>query len=573
MKYLLNSVLAVLLAGLLIFGCSGGESSDLLGTDDRVEADIQDSDDNGSATVQMGAMIDGDFIEGRLALSLPDGETLATGGSVTVSVIIRDSNGDPYTEEVDIHFTTEFARSEEAIIDSVVTTDTGSATVTYQATGGDGVDTITATADIGQETLSATATISVAGAIAGSIDFISATPDTIALKGTGGPARSEISVLVFMVVDEYGDPVEGETVELRLSTDVGGLSLSNSSAVSNSEGLVQTTVNAGNVSTHVRVHATIADSFPLITVVSDELLVSTGLPDQNSISLAIETLNPEAWHYNNVEVPIIFQAADHFNNFVPDGTVVYFTTEGGSIDDSGIIIDGVCEVDDTDDREVIWRSGNPRPDNARVTVLAHCIGEESFVDYNGNGFFDEEDLFDSATDMGEPFRDENESGDYDYGEPFWDFDNNWEFSPANGIYNGSLCSEAAEASGLCTKELVYVQRSGRLIMSGSFAENISFSPGSVDLREGSSQTVSVSISDLNNNPMPMGTEMEFTTTNGSIVGSSSFTAPNTNRSGPLVYQVLLEPSENDRTSGSLKVKVTTPRGNITTGSVGVIDDN
>lgn len=401
--------------------------------------------------------------------------------------------------------------------------------------------------------------------IGASIDFISATPETIALKGTGGPPRSETSVLVFKVVDEYGDPLEGETVEFELSTEVGGLSLSDSSAVSGSEGLVQTTVNAGNVSTHVRVHATITDSYPLITVVSDELLVSTGLPDQNSISLGIETFNPEAWYYNNVEVPVIFQAADHFNNFVPDGTVVYFTTEGGSIDDSGTTTDGVCEV--------TWRSGNPRPDDGGVTILAFCIGEESFVDYNGNGFFDEEDLFDLATDMGEPFRDENDSGDYDYGEPFWDFDNNWEFTPANGIYNGSLCSDAAEVAGLCTKELVYVQKSGRLIMSGSFALNISFSPDPIDLRGGRSETVSVTIGDFNNNPMPMGTKIEFTTTNGNIVGNSSFTVPNTNGFGPLVYQVLLEPSENDRTSGLLQVTVTTPLENITTGYVEVIDDN
>ncbi|MCK5507173.1 MAG: Ig-like domain-containing protein [Desulfobacterales bacterium] len=569
MKYLLNIALVVLLGSLLLLGCSssGDESSGILSPDDGENSNISGSDENGLATMQMGAIIDKTFVDGQLALSLPDGETLATGGSVTVNVIIRDCNGDPYTEEVDINFTTKFVRSEEAIIDNVVTTDTGSATVIYQATGGHGVDTITATADIGQKTLSATAMISVAGPIAGSIDFISATPETIAFKGTGGPARSETSVLVFMVVDEYGDPVEGETVEFKLSTDVGGLALSNSSAVSDSEGLVQTTVNAGNVPTHIRVHATIADSDPLITVVSDELLVSTGLPDQNSISLSAETLNPEAWHYNNVEVPIIFQAADHFNNFVPDGTIVYFTTEGGSIDDSCTIIDGVCEV--------TWRSGDPRPDDGGVTILAFCIGEESFVDRNGNGFFDEEDLFDLATDMGEVFRDDNDSGDYDYGEPFWDFDNNREFtSSGNGIYNGTLCSDAAKASGLCTRELVYVQKSMRLIMSGSFAVNISFSPGSVDLRGGSSHTVFISISELNNNPMPMGTEIEFTTTNGNIVGNSSFTVPNTNQlDQPLVYQVLLEPSEDDRTSGQLQVTVTTPFGNVTTESIGVIDDN
>ena len=401
---------------------------------------------------------------------------------------------------------------------------------------------------------------------AGSINFISATPQTIALKGTGGPARSETSIVVFMVVDEYGDPAPDQTVEFELSTAIGGLSLSNSSAVSNSEGMAQTTVNAGNVSTHVRIHAALAHSDPLITVVSDELLVSTGLPDQNSMTLGAETFNPEAWHYVNVEVPIVLQAGDHFNNYVPDGTVIYFTTEGGSIDDSSTTTDGDCEV--------MWRTGKPRPDDGGVTILAFCIGEESFADYNGNGFFDKEDSFDLATDLAEPFRDDNDSGDYDYGEPWWDYNNNGEFNGVpNGIYNGTLCSDTAEALGLCTTELVYVQRSIRLVMSGSFAENIIFSPDPVDLRGGTSQTVSVSVGDLNNNPMPMGTEIEFTTTNGELVGDTSFIVPNNSRLEPLVYHVLLAPSEDDRTSGTLQIKVTTPKENISTGYVEVLDDS
>ena len=400
---------------------------------------------------------------------------------------------------------------------------------------------------------------------AGSINFISATPQTIALKGTGGPARSETSIVVFMVVDEYGDPDPGQTVEFNLSTAIGGLSLSNSSSVSNSEGMAQTTVNAGNVSTHVRIHAALAHSDPLITVVSDGLLVSTGLPDQNSMTLGAETFNPEAWHYVNVEVPIVLQAGDHFNNYVPDGTVIYFTTEGGSIDDSSTTTDGDCEV--------MWRTGKPRPDDGGVTILAFCIGEESFTDYNGNGFYDEEDWFDLATDQAEAFRDDNDSGDYDYGEPFWDYNDDGEFTYANGIYNGTLCSDTAEALGLCTTELVYVQRSIRLVMSGSFAENIIFSPDPVDLRGGTSQTVSVSVGDLNNNPMPMGTEIEFTTTNGELVGDTSFIVPNNSRLEPLVYHVLLAPSEDDRTSGTLQIKVTTPKENISTGYVEVLDDS
>jgi hypothetical protein len=402
---------------------------------------------------------------------------------------------------------------------------------------------------------------------ASSIDFISACPQTIALKGTGGPARSETSVLVFMAVDKYGNPVPNQIINFELSTEIGGLSLSNESAVSNSEGLVRVTVNAGNVSTHVRVHAAL-DSNPLITVVSDELAVSTGLPDQNSISLSAEVLNPEAWNYNNVQVPILFQAADLFNNFVPDGTVVYFTTGGGSIIASSTIKDGVCEV--------TWRSGNPRPDDGLFSILAFCIGEESFTDVNGNGLFDGEDWFDADTDLAEPFRDDNHNGIYDYGEWFWDYNYNGEFDEeTNGIYNGTLCSEDADGLGLCTRELVYVQASVSLIMSGSFA-NITFNPNYVDLKGGNSQTVLISIADLNNNPMPYNTAINVKVTNGKFnddTQSKGFNVGNTNRPGPIEFPVTLMPTEDDGTSGILQVEVTTPFGNVSTASINVEDDN
>jgi hypothetical protein len=178
-----------------------------------------------------------------------------------------------------------------------------------------------------------------------SINFISATPQTIALKGTGGPPRSETSVLVFRVIDQYGNSVPNQIVNFNLSTEVGGLSLSNPNDVSDSEGRVQVTVNAGNMSTHVRVHA-ILDSNPLIRVVSDELVVSTGLPDQDSITLFSKfvEIKIDEWGYGKAELDIVFQAADHFNNCVSDGTVVYFTTEGGSIESSATTEKGGCKV-------------------------------------------------------------------------------------------------------------------------------------------------------------------------------------------------------------------------------------
>jgi len=73
------------------------------------------------------------------------------------------------------------------------------------------------------------------------------------------------------------------------------------------------TVNAGNVSTHVRVHASLDDD-PSIRVVSDELVVSTGLPDQNSITLFSKfvEIKIDEWGYGKAELDIVFQAADHF---------------------------------------------------------------------------------------------------------------------------------------------------------------------------------------------------------------------------------------------------------------------
>ncbi|MGA1839202.1 MAG: hypothetical protein ACMUIU_01135 [bacterium] len=404
---------------------------------------------------------------------------------------------------------------------------------------------------------------------ASGIDFVSATPQTIALKGTGGPARSETSVVVFKAVDEYGSPVLNQAVNFTLSTEIGGLSLSSSSAISNTEGLVQVTVKAGNIPTHVRVRATLADN-PSITIVSDELAVGTGLPDQNSISISAETLNPEAWNYNNVEVPIIFQAADLFNNFVPDGTVVYFTTEGGSIIASSTIKEGVCEVQ--------WRSGNPKPVNGRFTILAFCIGEESFTDVNGNGIFDELDWFDNDTDLAEPFRDDNENGVYDFGEEYWDYDDNGNFDGVpNGIYNGTLCSDEAEELGLCTKELVYVQEDITLVMSSSFAV-ITFDPASVNLIGKNSQTVTVTIVDINNNPMPCSTEITVKTTNGVFADDSQskdFKVPNTNQGGPgaTEFSVTLLPSEDGKTFGILQVEVTTPFEHVSAKSITVVDEN
>ena len=582
MKCKVMNVLAVLFCLVFIVACGGGGSSNFsdgdstpTNTSDDPTSDADDTPtDPGDVTVQLGSMVEGVFTEGKLVLGLEDGQELAAEASTTVTVTLVTADGELYTEPVDVYFTSDFATDGDVVLTDMVTSENGVAVATYRAKGGEGKDTITAMATLNGVELTATVTIDVDGADVGSIDFISATPEFIALKGTGGPPRSETSVLVFKVVDIFGKGVPNQTINFELSTEIGGLFLSNTTATSNSEGLATTTVNAGNVSTHIRVLAYIPNSYPLISVVSDKLLVSTGLPDQNSITAGPVTLNPEVWLYDNVNVEIVFQAADHFNNFVPDGTVVYFTTKWGAIDDSCSIKDGVCSV--------IWRSGNPRPgydevmddpDKALVSILAFCIGEESFSDMNGNGFFDAEDIFDVSTDRAEPFRDDDGNGIRDSSEPWWDFNDNGIYdSEPNGIYNGTLCSDSAEEMGLCTTELVYVQDPTiTFAMSNSYA-NISFSQDIIDLRGDQSQTVWISVSDTFGNPLPMGTKILVTTSNGSIASESNFTIPNTLQS-PHEYPITLRPFYADNvTSGFLEVTVTSPNGRESRASIPVFDD-
>ena len=427
------------------------------------------------------------------------------------------------------------------------------------ACGGGGSDYSVGNFDSQESTSTAADTPDETGNAAMHLEYVSASHELIALKNTGGPPRSETSVLTFKVTDINGSPVSGQVIEFELSTEVGNIFLSKESDVSDASGLVQTTVNAGTVSTEIKVHATAVGVDPLVTVVSDTLIISTGLADQNSISISVDRFNPEGWNYNNVEVEVVFQAADHFNNFVPDGTVVYFTTELGSIDESCALKDGVCKA--------IWRSGNPRDsycdDSSNLddlndlcqpgisTITAFLIGEESFTDFNGNGYFEPEvDEFLSDSDMGEPFRDDNDDGERDEFEPWWDFNGNGVYDGPNGIYNGSLCMKESEK---CTKRLVYVQDSINISMSGAYRLLYPQIIFNLALEDPGTRTLEVHIADINGNPMPVESKVEILNVSDDDV-SNSFAIPNT--LFKTVYSVrVYEP-------GSYKCRITTPAGEV-----------
>lgn len=170
-----------------------------------------------------------------------------------------------------------------------------------------------------------------------------------------------------------------------------------------------------------------------------------------------------------------------------------------------------------------YNSGLGQPYGARSTVLAYALGEESFIDSNGNGLYD---FLESFVDLPEAFLDKNEDGVFNNGIPavddsrdlanplcygpvspitvpgqaldvcyqdggeeetFIDFGDdatlNRKYDAGNLIYNGTLCpKEISDRTGpcadplacliterYCTRDLVNIRREIDILLSGSGA--------------------------------------------------------------------------------------------------------
>ena len=371
------------------------------------------------------------------------------------------------------------------------------------------------------------------------------------------------------MLDTQGNPTPNQNVSFELNATTGGISLAPDTAVSDANGFVTTFVTSGTVGTSVRVTATLMDN-PSINTQSDGLVISTGIADQDSFSLSAETANPEGWNVDNTAVEILILASDSFNNPVPDGTAIFFTVEGGQVDSSCLTQMGQCSV--------TWRSSSPRPADGRVTLLATAIGEESFLDANGNNVLDDGDTFE---DRPEPFRDDNENGVFDVGtEEFRDFNSNNIRDLGDNEFNGALCN-AGNVTNICSSERnIFVDDSLVLVMAGStgFAELRNGPDPGASSEVGSitaGATVFLYVSDVNGQPMPSGTTISLSTNNGSIVTGRSFTVPSTNvpitsAGSPLIYPILID-ADTESSTGTLTVEITTPGGTVSSAFFTVSD--
>ena len=572
-----NFGIPVALAALALSACGGGSTSSFakLGSSSGASsggASSSGSSSGATTTFSMGNGSGSSFIHGVIGLS---SNSLSAGGTASLSVTIVDQTGTLYTAApVTVTFNSPCIAKGLAVIaasapstagsaaDTIITA-SGNATATYTAKGCSPSDVITATALVNATGLLATGTVTVASATVGSIQFVSATPSTIGLKGTG---LNETSTVVFKVVDSTGGPRPGVAVSFALSTTVGGISLSPTPATSGADGTVQTVVSSGTAHTSVSVTATIAS--PALSTQSGALAVTTGLPASKAFSIATTGCpNVEAFNIDGIVVPIVVRLSDRYQNPAPDGTAVAFTTNGGQIGGNCVTAGGTgsCSVN--------WTSSNPRPaptDNppslraGRTTVLATAIGEESFTDANGNGFYDTGEAF---ANLGEPYRDDNENNAYDLGEYFLDFDQNQMRTPPSGVFKGITCTGNTPGS-TCSTTTWAIGAQLRIIMSQGSPGQVVPANGTTlaTLPLGGTTTYSFLFQDANLNPLPSGT-----TITGAVIGTgltanapTSFTVPCT--TDPTTYGFSISAAAT-ATPGSLTITVTSPGGNGTGGLV------
>jgi len=247
-----------------------------------------------------------------------------------------------------------------------------------------------------------------------SLAFVQASPESIFLRGSG---FTESSVVTFEVRDAAGNQLPGKVVELRLQTGAGGVTMEGRGVesveppsanpftlTSNALGRVAVRVNSGTQPTPVRVNAKIQGT--TIATVSSNLSVAVGLPSQLNFSFSQGTRNIEGYNIDGTPNTYEIIAADRSGNPVPAGTSINFVTEGGQIESIKQIVagNGISRA------LANFVSAEPRPVDGRVTITAYALGEESFIDLNGNNTYD---LGEPFQDLGNIFKDRIFDGVYD----------------------------------------------------------------------------------------------------------------------------------------------------------------
>lgn len=380
----------------------------------------------GAATAAASADISGVAVTGQtdfavqassLVLSnLTAGSTnLASGGNTSVQVTALVGGLAASGVPVNVGFTASCGRinSQDTSAGgiSITTNGAGIAAAVYDAIAADGslcTGIVTLTASSAGAT-QRTTSVNVAAPTANAVVFVSALPAQIFVSGSGAVDQA---IVKFKVLSSTGSGLPSVPVKFSIVTNPGGVGLNAAGATAPvtvntlSNGDVSIAVFSGTTPVAVKVRAELVSNASVFSE-SQNLTVASGPPSQERMSLSVETYNIEGWSLDGSSTQLTVRIADRQGNAVNDGTVINFTAEGGQVARScaTATINGIslCSVS--------FITQNPRPVGGRASVLAYTNGTKSYIDNNGNNSYDAG--IDTLVNIGDAYRDDNESGAYD----------------------------------------------------------------------------------------------------------------------------------------------------------------
>ena len=453
-----------------------------------------------------------------------------------------DVTGASASSPVSVTFNSTCAAAGKAIISPTsISVTSSSGSVTYQDKGCNASDRISAT--IVGTSQQKTLDLLVQAPATQSIQFVSATPDTICLAGSGCPASSVVS---FKVTDQFGNPVAGQAVDFSL--DISGVAnLSFASANTNASGQVDVSVLSKTIPTPIRVKAAVRGTS--LSTVSNLLAINAGLPTEKSVSFSATAYNVDGMDRDGQTSSIRVQLNDRFGNPVPDGTAVSFVAEGAAVIPARCTTSSaVCNV--------TFVSSNFRPTDGRVTVVAYAQGEETFADVDGDNLYTSGEAFE---DLGQVFIDKNENGTLDAGEYVAG-------SAVNGTWDGNTYVRATRvfvlSSSSRSPRLFDVDGSGNCSSTPLASFDLALTAGGVCtaqktfcLRDGNSAADA-----LGGNPVPVGTALSATTKAKDATIQISNNAIGGNTNAPTIHTLtaqLADCSKGD-TPGQIDLSITMP---------------
>jgi protocatechuate 3,4-dioxygenase beta subunit len=290
-------------------------------------------------------------------------EIIADGNTTSViRATVLDNNNNPMKNEL-----VEFSATLGSFIEgsTALTNEAGIAKITLQSGTSVGTSVVTANAD----GFTAQVEISMTASEPDSISIV-AIPDPVVPEGT--------VIMIASLFDEYGNPVEGESLNFAIVENSTGGSLDEISSSTDVNGQAFITYTAGSIAGTDRIKVTLNNN-QSISILYD-IDVEAGAFVLGSITLTPGDESIPADGVSSTTITAVI--TDSAGNPVPQGTGVRFMTNLGTIPNTGGSLCTVVEYQTADDSGTVVVSLISGTQAGTATVIVTCLGVSQSISVN-----------------------------------------------------------------------------------------------------------------------------------------------------------------------------------------------